>query len=221
MRLPAMSKWFMLRVIDRPSAPASIDLAHQATHELELGVRRVSIRALLAHGVEPDGRVADERADVHAEPLPDRAHVLGEVSQFHGTPACRTSIGIASTYDSMPASFSRASALTGASASEQLPMMTVGRSVMAGVGAQRVPHDLRVVVAVVVDEARRDGPAVGLDGLARGAAETPHLDDLAAGHGDVAVIGGPTRAVDDASVLDEQVVEPCRCSSLRAAPRYC
>ena len=49
----------------------------------------------------------------------------GNVSQFHGTPAWSTSIGIASTYDSIPASFSRASALTGASASEQLPMMTV------------------------------------------------------------------------------------------------
>ena len=49
----------------------------------------------------------------------------GNVSQLHGTPAWRTSMGIASTYESMPASFSRASGFTGASASEQLPMMTV------------------------------------------------------------------------------------------------
>src|SRR4030095_16691287 len=69
-----------------------------------------------------------------------------------------------------------------------------------------VPHDLRVVVAMVVDEARRDGPAVGFDGLARGAAETPHLDDLDPRHVDVAGVRGPTRSVDDASILDEQVV---------------
>ena len=77
---------------------------------------------------------------------------------------------------------------------------------MAGIGAERIPDDLRVIVAVVVDEARRDDPTIRLDDLARGAGEAPQLDDLSPGHGDVAVESGPTRAVDDASVLDEQVV---------------
>jgi hypothetical protein len=49
----------------------------------------------------------------------------GNVSHVQGTPASSTSIGMASTYDSMPASFRRSGALTGASASEQLPMITV------------------------------------------------------------------------------------------------
>src|SRR5262245_60771960 len=77
---------------------------------------------------------------------------------------------------------------------------------MVGVGAERVPGDLGVVVAVVVDEARSDDPPIGLDDLARGAAEAPQLRDLSPGHGDVAVEGGSARAIDDASVSDEQVV---------------
>ena len=69
--------------------------------------------------------MAHERPHVDAEPLADRAHVLRNVSHVQGTPASSTSIGMASTYDSMPASFRRSGALTGASASEQLPMITV------------------------------------------------------------------------------------------------
>ena len=49
----------------------------------------------------------------------------GNVSHVHGTPSFRTSMGIASTYDSIPASRWRACGRTGARASEQLPMMTV------------------------------------------------------------------------------------------------
>ena len=49
----------------------------------------------------------------------------GNVSQPHATPAWSTSIGIASTYESIPASLSWAGAFTGASDSEQFPMMTL------------------------------------------------------------------------------------------------
>jgi hypothetical protein len=51
------------------------------------------------------------------------AVMLGERLPVPGTPACRTSIGIAPTYEH-PASFC-GPGLTGASASEQLPMITV------------------------------------------------------------------------------------------------
>src|SRR5206468_10934761 len=81
-----------------------------------------------------------------------------------------------------------------------------GRAVVAGVGAERIPQHLGVVVAVVVHEARRDDPPVGLDDLARRAAQATELDDLAAGYRDIAVEGGAAGAVDDASVLDQQVV---------------
>jgi hypothetical protein len=52
-----------------PEGPRLERLSDHAPHRLELGVRGRTLRAVLAHGVEPDGGVADERADVHAEPL--------------------------------------------------------------------------------------------------------------------------------------------------------
>jgi hypothetical protein len=73
-------------------------------------------------------------------------------------------------------------------------------------GAERIPEDLRVVVTVVVDEPRRDDPSIGLDDTSRGSVEAPELHDLSLGHPDVTVKGGPARAVDDAAVLDQQVV---------------
>src|SRR5207245_9312131 len=73
-------------------------------------------------------------------------------------------------------------------------------------GAERIPEDLRIVVTVVVDESRRDDPPVGLDDPPRGSVEAPELYDLSVGDSDVAVAGGPARAIDDAAVLDQQVV---------------
>src|SRR4029453_12601156 len=80
------------------------------------------------------------------------------------------------------------------------------RAVMAGIGAERIPHDLRVVVAVVVEEARRDDPPLRLRCLARGSAWPSQLDYLSLRDANVAVEGGPAGSVDDASVLDEEVV---------------
>src|SRR5207247_5791440 len=51
-----------------------------------------------------------------------------------------------------------------------------------------------------------DDASVGLDRALGRAVQPPHLDDLAVGHADVAVEGGPAGTVDDAAVLDEQIV---------------
>src|SRR5262249_60357131 len=70
----------------------------------------------------------------------------------------------------------------------------------------RVPAGVRVVVALVADEAGGDGPPVRRDGLARGPAQPSELHDLSLGDTDVTVKRGTPGSVDDASVLDEQVV---------------
>jgi hypothetical protein len=77
--------------------------------------------------------------------------------------------------------------------------------VVTGEGAEGVPEDLGVVVAVVVDEPGRDDASIRFDDPAGRAVEPSQPHDLAAGHGDVTVERGPTRAVDDATVLDQQV----------------
>src|SRR5439155_62367 len=192
---------------DREPERAGLErLAHHPPHGLELGVGGLTIGALLAHRVEPHRGVADERADVHRQLLPNRAHVLGE--RFPVPRHARAEHVHRDRFD------------VGEHPGEPLARFLLyrrerqravtdddgGRAVVAGVGAERIPQHLGVVVAVVVHEARRDDPPVGLDDLACSAAQATELDDLAAGYPDIAVEGGAAGAVDDASVLDQQVV---------------
>ena len=64
-------------------------------------------------------------------------------------------------------------------------------------GAQRVPGDLGVEMAVVVDKAGRHGAALGVDRAPGGAGELAELDDLAVLDPDIAAEGRHPRAVDD------------------------
>src|ERR1700736_3296550 len=72
--------------------------------------------------------------------------------------------------------------------------------------AQRVPGDLRVIMAVIVDKAGCDGAALGVDRARRGAAQLADLDDLAVLDADIAAERWHPRAVDDQSVLDQQII---------------
>ena len=73
-------------------------------------------------------------------------------------------------------------------------------------GAERVPEDLGVVVAVVVDKPGRHHAPIRLDDPPRRAVEASQLDDPAARDAHVTVERGPTGAIDDATVLDQEVV---------------
>src|SRR6185312_4522289 len=81
-----------------------------------------------------------------------------------------------------------------------------GRAVVAGERAERVPRDLGVVMAMVVDETGRDGLAADIDGLLGGARQLADLDNLAVLDRHVAVERGHARTVDDAAVLDQHIV---------------
>src|SRR5260370_29395960 len=86
---------------------------------------------------------------------------------------------------------------------------------MAGVGAQRVPGDLGIVVAVVVDKPGRDGTAVGVDRPLGRTAQFADLDDLSVFDRDIAAESRHPRAIDDAAVTDQQIIRhhyPFRCS---------
>ena len=72
--------------------------------------------------------------------------------------------------------------------------------------AQRVPGDLRVVMAVIVDKPRRHHPAGGVDGFLGRAAQFADFDDLAVLDADIAAKHRHARAVDDAAVFDQQIV---------------
>src|SRR5262245_43290982 len=208
MRLPAMSKWFMFRVIDSPSAPASSDSrTMRRIVSSSAGVAsRPEHSSALAHGVEPHRRVADERADVDAEPRADRAHVLGERLPVPGHAGLQDVHRDRLDVREHPGQLLARLRLHRRQRERAVADDHRGGAVVAGVGAERIPHDLGVVVAVVVDEAGGNDPPVRFDRLARGPAEASELDDLPLGDTDVTVKRRTSGSVDDASVLDEQVV---------------
>ncbi len=69
-----------------------------------------------------------------------------------------------------------------------------------------VPQDLRVVMRVDVDEARRDDAALGVDRLACLVRRVAQRHHLAAGDADIALEARLPGAVDDAAAGDLQVV---------------
>ena len=80
-----------------------------------------------------------------------------------------------------------------------------GDAVDRGGGEDVIPGDLAVVMGVDVDEARRDGAAIGVERLARGAGDVSDRDDLVVLDRDIAAEARGAGAVDDGAVGDEQV----------------
>ena len=80
-------------------------------------------------------------------------------------------------------------------------------AVEGGRVAQPVPGDLRVVVRVRVDDARRDDEPVGVDGaLGPLAAVAPDAHHPTVGDGDVGEPAGHAGAVDHQPAVDQEVV---------------
>ena len=77
---------------------------------------------------------------------------------------------------------------------------------VAGIGAERVPGDLRVVMTMVVDKARGDDAAVGIDRPLGGTAQFADLGDPAVLDADITAERRHPRAVDDPAVLDQEIV---------------
>ena len=73
---------------------------------------------------------------------------------------------------------------------------------IAGEGAQRVPGHLRIVVAVIIDEARRDHQAIGINGARRGVSQFADRRNFALADPDIAPESGHTGAINDAAILD-------------------
>ena len=69
-----------------------------------------------------------------------------------------------------------------------------------------VPADLRVVVRVRIDEARRDDQAARVEGSLRGPADIfPDLENLSRGDRDIGMPRRRARSVDDRAVPDQKI----------------
>src|SRR5438309_10494806 len=78
--------------------------------------------------------------------------------------------------------------------------------------AQRVPRNLRVEMAMVIDEAGRDRLTLNVDHPRRGPCQLPDLGDLAVRDRHVSPERGQAGAIDDASIFTQQVVSHHRLS---------
>ena len=177
-------------------------------HRLDLGGRRVALGGLLAHHVEPQRRVADERADVDgAAPLLQRVEVLGEGLEGPVLAHARLQGRKRHAFDALQGLQDQV-ALGGAGGgdSEAAVAHHDGRDPVPGRdGEHPVPQDLRVVVGVDVDEARGHRGAVDLQ-RARGVAS--HLaqgGDTAVPDAQIAADSRSPAAVDQCSAADQEI----------------
>src|SRR5262249_13160202 len=81
-----------------------------------------------------------------------------------------------------------------------------GAAVVGRKRAQRVPGDLGVVMAVIIDKAWGHNLSLGVDRTFGRTAQLAELDDLAVFDPDVAAKRRHSRAVDNTPVLDQQVI---------------
>jgi hypothetical protein len=180
-------------------------LAHDVLHRLDLVVGRARLLAVVAHHVVAHRGMADQIADIDAEPLVEMIHVLRdrlpvEIDRLQHRHRDRFDIGEELGEPLLGAAPDRRQAQRAIAENDRR------RAVLGRERAQRVPGDLRVVMAVVVDKAGGDRAAVGIDDLVGGAGELADLGDLAVLDPDIAAERRHARPVDNEPVLDQQIV---------------
>ena len=187
---------------DRASLHA---VAHQRLHRLDFVLGGSALLAVLAHRVVAHRGVADQRAGIDAEALVEPVHVLRERLPVHidgaqhlhwngfdiGQELCHA------LFVAVPHWRQRQGAIAEDDG---------GGAVLRRECAQWIPGDLRVIMAVVVDEAGRNREAVGIDGALRCTVDFADFDDLAVLDGEVAAECRHPRAIDDAAITDQQVI---------------
>src|SRR6185369_1233041 len=94
-----------------------------------------------------------------------------------------------------------------------------GDAVPRGDREHAVPEDLRVVVRVDVDEARRDDEPARVERARGRAAHLPYLGDSAATYADVALAARSARPVDQSAAANGQVEPAAHRGHPTPAPR--
>src|SRR6516225_4592301 len=180
-------------------------VAHEPLHLLYLVIGGGALLAVVAHHVVADGGMADQIADVDAEMVIHLVEVLWEglPSEFEGVEDLhRDRLDIGEELRQAPLR-----SLAHWRQRERAIAEDHRRgAVVAGERAQRVPSNLSIVMAVVIDEPGCDDPALGIDRPLGGPAQFADLGDLAVLDRDIAAERRHSRAVDDAAVTDQEII---------------
>ncbi len=203
------------RETERASLHAAAD---DLLHLLDLRVGGARFLAVLAHHVMAHRGVADQVADIDAEPLVETVHVLRdrlpvEIDGAEHLHRDRFDIGEELGEPLLGALPHRRQRQRAVAEDDR------GGAMLGREGAQRVPGDLRVVMAVVVDKPGGDGAARGVDRLRRRTAQLPDFDDFAVLDADIAAKRRHARTVDNEPVFDQQIIGHCFFLPAGSGPR--
>ena len=190
---------------EKPSAPSRIACRTSSCMCGDLVGARRPVRGLVAHDVAAHGGVADVAAGVDAqatlEPAPEVAEAAALPAQalaqrldrhaFDPAQHLRQPVAVAEARRRQ-----REAAVAGQHGGHAVP-----RRRRRG----RIPVELRVVVGVHVDEARREHQPVGVDHPRRLVLDAPDAGDAPLAHADVGGERRHARAVDDAGGFDQQI----------------
>ena len=177
-------------------------------HRRDLVVGRLAFGRLLAHDVQPHGRVADERAEVDGGPAAlDRVEELRKrlerplLAEPGAERVERHALDVLERPQNRIAMRGPRRRDAEAAVADDDRRHAVPRRDRQ----HAIPEHLRVVVRVDVDEAGRDDVPIGVERPRRRAAHVADLGDAPVAHADV---GAPRRragAVDDGSAADQEI----------------
>ena len=180
-------------------------LGQDALHLDDLRLGRLALKRLLAHHPHPNRAVPDQRRDVDAQPRLQRPQVVVERLPGPVDPILERRHRQVLDLAEHPA--------------EPIPLLLAQRRerqravpghdrrhpVLQRRARLPVPAQLRVVVRVRVDEARRGGVAVGVDLTRAALGHAAHAGDPPAANADLSPIAGHPRSVVDVGVADDEV----------------
>jgi hypothetical protein len=191
-------------------------LPDQLLHRADLVAGRGPLGRVVAHHVTTDRAVSDVRAHVHpdvpfeaveelAEPTARERDPLGQGFRRHALDPAEH-LGEPGEVLGLRGG-EREAAVADEDRRDPVPRRG---------GRRRVPVQLRVVVRVDVDEARRHGQAVGIELFGAPLVDPTDLGDAPVAHGDVGREGGQARPVDDPPAPDDEVEAHCGATSDRS-----
>ena len=185
-------------------------LAHECHHPGDLVVGGGAFGRFLAHHPGADRRMAGEAGDVGADAQPlQHVEILREALELPADAGAQRIERHALDMGEMAHGEVAVLRLAGRDGEAAVAQDCRGDPQRRRGIDERIPGDLRVVVGVAVDDAGRQGQAIGLHGLLRGselgAAMWSNRGDSARRHAEVAAYGRRARAVEDFRVLDHQI----------------